>query len=90
MDEDEPATPCGLVAKSYFTDSYTGLTFNPGVGEEAIAIREDGIAWETDKMYKFKNVASYQKVGEAVVTRPDAWKDVQWLDMTNGKYFKIG
>jgi hypothetical protein len=44
------ALPCGLVAKSFFTDTYT-LTF----GSTTIGIQESGIAWPSDVGTKFKN-----------------------------------
>ena len=49
--DDDPAFPCGLVAKSFFTDSFKLL--DPA-GVEVI-ISDDNIAWESDKEYKFKN-----------------------------------
>ena len=42
--------PCGLVAKSVFTDTYTLKSSNG----TRIPINENGIAWESDKEYKFK------------------------------------
>jgi hypothetical protein len=52
-DGDIPANPCGLVAKSFFTDSYN-LTKNNGVTN--FTLNEKGIAWESDIKYKFKNL----------------------------------
>lgn len=57
LNEDDPATPCGLVAKSFFLDKFT-LKKKSG---ETIAIDAKNIAWESDKQYKFKNV---EKAGE--------------------------
>lgn len=51
LEATDPAIPCGLVAKSVFTDTYN-LTF----GGSKIAIDETGIAWESDIEYKFKNI----------------------------------
>ena len=45
----QPVNPCGLVALSYFNDTY--LMFQ---GTENIPINENGIAWATDKEKKFK------------------------------------
>lgn len=47
-----PAVPCGLVAKSVFTDNYT-LSYPSG---SAVTINEANIAWESDKTYKFANL----------------------------------
>lgn len=64
---DDVAWPCGLVAKSFFNDTYK-LTKNGG---NQVDINEKGIAWESDKEYKFANY--------------DLSK--QWIDVTNGKLF---
>lgn len=89
------ATPCGLVAKSLFRDTFTKLNFKGADGKatpKEITMDENDIAWETDKKYKFKNVAFYTKQDPAFpddktktikVETKDAWKDVQWLDMTD-------
>lgn len=66
LDPEAKAWPCGLVAKSFFNDTYT-LTNKQGV---KITIDPNGIAWESDKEYKFAN-------------GPDMSK--QWMDVTNGK-----
>lgn len=55
----EPATPCGLVAKSFFNDNFSSLTLKDNTGDKLIYLNEDNIAWATDKEYKFKNVESY-------------------------------
>lgn len=39
--------PCGLVAKSFFNDRYSI--------DKNTVIEEKGIAWDSDKEYKFKN-----------------------------------
>lgn len=51
LDDSAPATPCGLVAKSMFND-----TFELWGPKGNITIDITGIAWSSDKMYKFKNV----------------------------------
>ncbi len=49
---DDPAFPCGLIAKYYFTDRYSlAETATPTV---AIAIDEKNIAHDVDRDYKFK------------------------------------
>jgi len=52
LNPDDVAIPCGLVAKSFFDDSYV-LTNN--TGNTKVAIDENGIAWDSDRTYKFKN-----------------------------------
>lgn len=44
LPEDAPANPCGLIAKSFFNDSYTVFNSN----EEEVKISNEGIAWDTD------------------------------------------
>lgn len=51
-DENAPAVPCGLVAKSYFNDTY--LIADPQ--GKNITINDVNIAWESDRQYKFKNI----------------------------------
>jgi len=64
---DEPAYPCGLVAKSFFNDTFT-LKNDAGV---EIDINSDNIAWKSDVEYKFKNLP----LAEA------EWKKKQWHDV---------
>jgi hypothetical protein len=52
MGDNEPAVPCGLVAKSYFNDTY--LISDPQ--GKNITINDVNIAWESDRQYKFKNI----------------------------------
>jgi len=54
LDQSGPATPCGLVAKSYFTDDYN-LT-NTATPTVNVTINQANIAWESDKTYKFANL----------------------------------
>ena len=68
-----PAFPCGLVAKSYFNDTFEIWTTNPS---KNITIADNDIAWESDVKYKFKNLG-------------DGWESKQWTDVTNGKLFYL-
>ena len=43
----DAAFPCGLVAKSFFTDTFTELKKIDD--DEEFEINEEGIAWESDK-----------------------------------------
>ena len=46
MDKTWPAIPCGLVARSFFNDTYK-LVFNPNeLNNSVIDIDESGIAWQ--------------------------------------------
>jgi hypothetical protein len=55
--ETKPANPCGLVAKSYFNDTYALSGAADGVQSKIVDIDESNIAWESDVEYKFKNLA---------------------------------
>ena len=52
MSLSDPAIPCGLVAKSFFNDIYV-LNYPNGT---AVSISNGSIAWESDILYKFKNI----------------------------------
>jgi len=70
LNASEPANPCGLVAKSYFTDSF--LIFKQD--KSSVFINETNIAWESDKEYKFKHMQ----------TQPGQnWTQFQWTDVEN-------
>jgi hypothetical protein len=51
LDPDAPANPCGLVARSYFNDTYA--VKDPKGSEVKIAF--DDVAWDSDKNDKFKD-----------------------------------
>ena len=50
-----PAVPCGLVAKSVFTDNYT-LSYP---NTTSVTINTNNIAWESDRTYKFANLNTF-------------------------------
>jgi hypothetical protein len=80
LDDDLPATPCGLVAKSIFNDTFKLYKENSGSQERTqINIIQKGIAWSSDMTYKFKNVELPANAGKS-------WEDVQWLDIQDGKF----
>ena len=54
LDPDEAAFPCGLVAKSVFTDEFKAFKKNSN-GKD-FPINQEGIAWESDVEYKFSNL----------------------------------
>jgi len=63
LDSGAAANPCGLVAKSIFNDTFK-LYLGGGVTDQqvittpalSININSTGIAWDSDKEYKFKNM----------------------------------
>ena len=71
LEPDAAAYPCGLVAKSFFTDEFTSITDSSG---KNYVMDDSDIAWESDVEYRFKNLGVAD------------WKDIQWLDVENRKY----
>lgn len=73
LQDDAPANPCGLIAKSLSTDKFSifkGETAQPD--EKPVTPDFSNIAWKSDVAYKFKNS------GEG-----DAWKSIQWADKSD-------
>ena len=52
LDPDQPAFPCGLVARSFFNDTFQIYRLEDG---KEFFLNDTGIAWPDDKTYKFKN-----------------------------------
>lgn len=52
LDPEAPAIPCGLIAKSFFNDTYE-LAYSNGT---KVNINEEGIAWSADMYYRYKNI----------------------------------
>lgn len=76
LDQTATAYPCGLIAKSVFTDKYTLSTVsfqdaNYDAATDDVSFDESNIAWKSDRK-KFQNQAGN-------------WESIQWLDMTNRK-----
>lgn len=59
---DEPAIPCGLVAKSFFKDTYVLNQMSPVI--KPVEINKTGIAWQSDVEYKFKNTITNIPAGK--------------------------
>ena len=78
LDPAGPATPCGLVAKSFFQDTYVMTGPNQNIPANRIPIAEDNIAWESDKQYKFHNIPDFTNA-----TGTYNWTQIQWTDMSN-------
>jgi len=74
MNGSEFASPCGLIAKSFFNDTYElfyeDRDNNGKIGKRSISINETAIANNYDKIYMFHNHKDY--------------KENQWIDVTNG------
>jgi len=65
MDGAMPATPCGLVAKSFFNDTFElWLQDDDGNDVEKLEIISDNIAWSSDKEYKFHNTKNSETSDE--------------------------
>ena len=74
LNDTDPAIPCGLVAKSFFNDTYKLYKQDEDGVRTQININENGIAWKTDVEQRFKNVVP-EDGGD--------WQDIQWHDMTD-------
>ena len=67
LDPQGPAFPCGLIAKTFFTDTWV---LKDGLGAE-IPINKEGIAWKSDIDHKFNNTQDHYD---------DQWLDVERED----------
>lgn len=75
LDPAGPANPCGLIAKSVFTDKFS-LFLPAALGGANITMDDSNIAWASDVEYKFKNGPEIDGA---------SWESYQWLDVTNCK-----
>ena len=57
MESTALASPCGLIAKSIFNDTYT-ITNS---ANKSFTISDKDIAWPADREYKFKRPANSEK-----------------------------
>ena len=80
LNDEDPAIPCGLVAKSFFNDDYKVFNTTGGDKRELVDIGGD-IAWQSDIDAQFKNVP--EEGGS--LAGLGSWEDVQWQDMTDRK-----
>lgn len=80
MDDDSPAIPCGLVAKSFFNDTFV-LQHGDGTPIDP-RIDETNIAWPSDRDYSYQNMVNNLPPNKT-------WEDVQWIDLRNGKFFFV-
>jgi hypothetical protein len=56
MKLEDPAIPCGLVAKSYFNDTFTLYKKEADDTTTEKTINTKGIAWSSDVEFKFSNI----------------------------------
>lgn len=86
---DLPATPCGLIAKSVFNDTFRLCIEGASCENEQdfVAIDKTNIAWASDIQFRFNNLPNDQVPDEEksndCAADNSCWKDVQWLDMTD-------
>jgi len=75
LDPKAAAIPCGLIAKSIFTDSYK---ITNQATSASVNVYQKDIAWSSDVKYKFLNQA------EPVNATGDktTYKEIQWIDVT--------
>ena len=79
LDPAAAAYPCGLVAKSFFNDTFALYNSEPDPlhldnPNTKLVIDDSDIAWESDVKYKFFNIKD-----------DPAWDTVQWHDVTDRK-----
>ena len=80
--------PCGAIANSMFSDKislvYNKVSDNDGkVTPVNVPLNRTGIAWESDKKYKFENPSWFQNystspVLKSVFVKPKYWKQELW------------
>lgn len=70
LNPDDVAHPCGLIAKSFFNDTYTLYKENNTTPYEVITT---DISWKPDRE-NFKNLPQ------------DNWRDIQWLDVEDERF----
>mmetsp|Transcript_16826 Transcript_16826/g.18748 ORF Transcript_16826/g.18748 Transcript_16826/m.18748 type:complete len:299 (-) Transcript_16826:55-951(-) len=70
LDPDAPAWPCGLIAQSFFNDTFE--LRNLDVSHD-FDINPNNIAWNTDVDYMFKN-------------GPGNWEQYQWMDVEDERF----
>ncbi|CAG9791488.1 unnamed protein product [Diatraea saccharalis] len=79
--DDKPVAPCGAIANSLFNDTLTvhSLELNTDV-----PVFRTGIAWSSDKQFKFRNPPGDLKVEFANFSKPVNWRVNVWeLDPEN-------
>ena len=75
MDDNWPAIPCGLIAKSVFNDDFELVNLDENKVQK---IDSTDIAWDSDVKYLFHNIKDSEIPSDLNV---NDWKDIQWLDM---------
>lgn len=76
MNDDWPAIPCGLIAKSMFNDDFTLWNVDEAKEQQ---IDSTDIAWDSDVKYLFHNIKDSEIPSD--LDNVNDWKDIQWLDM---------
>lgn len=79
LDPNAVSIPCGLIAKSYFNDTYELLSIDEKEkSNRNVFINQTDIIWESEKRLKHENIKPIKQSTDA-----DYWKSVQWIDMSN-------
>lgn len=74
LNGDDVAVPCGLIARSYFNDTFQLSDISPFSSANILAIDSSDIAWKSDIDFKFKN-------------QEGDWQKRQWIDVEDCKFF---
>ena len=79
---------CGLVAKSFFNDTFHLYQIQiDEKGEETRVekfIKDKQIAWSSDLEFKFNNIKE-STIPSQMKNAGTTYQDTQWTDMTDGK-----
>ena len=77
LDPKDVATPCGLIAKSFFNDTFSiKYKGSDNTKDEEVVIDETNIAWEADKKLKYNNIENPKDKNDK-----NYYKSIQWIDM---------
>lgn len=77
LNQSAPANPCGLIAKSLFTDSFKLIEHgkvnpaNDWTKEIPLVMNDSNIAWKSDVAFKFKRLDNVN------------WNKIQWTDVSD-------
>ena len=93
-DADKKYAPCGAIANSLFNDTIKLKHWIDGGDKDEVPLNRTGIAWDSDKTYKFKNPSyeyddpstAWEKLKEKFegTAKPMDWQKNIWeLDKEN-------
>ena len=76
LNDEDPAIPCGLAARSFFNDEYKIEKIEESGSNTKIEIDDEtNIAWESDKEYRFKNTKK-EEIDKMNDSSIKDWQDI--------------